>query len=133
MAYVKRVPKGAVLAISPFNFPLNLAVHKLAPALAAGCPVLLKPASQAPTPTLRLAEIIAATAWPKEALSVLPATRAAADVLVTDPRCKVLTFTGSGAGARGRAGSRKGFASRNAGAPKSMRSAMRCIAARSKP
>lgn len=97
LGLTQRVPVGPVAAISPFNFPLNLAVHKLAPALAAGCPVVLKPASQAPTPTLRLAEIIAATAWPKEALSVLPATRAAADVLVTDPRCKVLTFTGSGA------------------------------------
>lgn len=97
LGLTQRVPIGPIAAISPFNFPLNLAVHKVAPALAAGCPVILKPASQTPTPALRLAEIIAATAWPPEALSVVPATRAAADVLVTDPRCKLLTFTGSGA------------------------------------
>ena len=97
MGITQRVPIGPVAAISPFNFPLNLAVHKIAPALAAGCPVVLKPATQAPTATLRLAEIIAATAWPKGALRVLPAARAAADVLVTDPRCKLLSFTGSGA------------------------------------
>ncbi len=97
LGLTQRVPIGPIAAISPFNFPLNLAVHKVAPALAAGCPVILKPASQTPTPALRLAEIIAETAWPREALSVLPATRAAADVLITDPRCKLLTFTGSGA------------------------------------
>lgn len=97
LGITQRVPIGPIAAISPFNFPLNLAVHKVAPALAAGCPVILKPASQTPTPALRLAEIIAETPWPKEALSVLPATRAAADVLITDPRCKLLTFTGSGA------------------------------------
>ena len=96
LGITRRVPVGPIAAISPFNFPLNLAAHKVAPALAAGCPVVLKPASQTPTPTLRLAEIIAATDWPKRALSVLPATRAAADILVTDERCKLLTFTGSG-------------------------------------
>jgi acyl-CoA reductase-like NAD-dependent aldehyde dehydrogenase len=97
LGITQRVPLGPVAAISPFNFPLNLAVHKIAPAIAAGCPVVLKPASQTPTPTLRLAEIIGGTAWPKKALSVLPATRAAADQLVTDERCKLLSFTGSGA------------------------------------
>jgi glyceraldehyde-3-phosphate dehydrogenase (NADP+) len=96
LGITRRVPVGPVAAISPFNFPLNLAAHKVAPALAAGCPIVLKPASQTPTPTLRLAEIIAATDWPKRALSVLSATRAAADALVTDERCKLLTFTGSG-------------------------------------
>ncbi|MFO0575317.1 MAG: aldehyde dehydrogenase family protein [Polyangia bacterium] len=96
LGITRRVPVGPIAAISPFNFPLNLAAHKVAPALAAGCPVVLKPASQTPTPTLRLAEIIAATDWPERALSVLPATRAAADILVTDERCKLLTFTGSG-------------------------------------
>lgn len=97
LGITRRIPVGPVAAISPYNFPLNLAVHKVAPALAAGCPVLLKPASQTPTPTLRLAEIIAGTEWPKRALSVMSATRAAADTLVTDDRCKLLTFTGSGA------------------------------------
>jgi glyceraldehyde-3-phosphate dehydrogenase (NADP+) len=97
MGLLRRVPVGPVAAISPFNFPLNLAVHKLAPALACGCPVVLKPASQTPTPVLRLAEIIGQTAWPKGALSVLPAGRAAADRLVTDARCQLLTFTGSAA------------------------------------
>jgi len=95
LGLVRRVPIGPVAAISPFNFPLNLAVHKVAPALAVGCPVILKPASQTPTPTLRLAEIIHDSAWPKDALSVVPATRAAADLLVTDERCKLITFTGS--------------------------------------
>ncbi len=97
MGLVRRVPVGAVAAISPFNFPLNLAVHKVAPALACGCPVVLKPASQTPTPVLRLAAMIAQTSWPKAALSVLPAGRAAADRLVTDDRCGLLSFTGSAA------------------------------------
>lgn len=95
LGLVRRFPIGPVAAISPFNFPLNLAVHKLAPALAAGCPVVLKPASQTATPTLRLAEIIQDSAWPKGALSVVPSTRAAADLLVTDERTKLLSFTGS--------------------------------------
>lgn len=97
LGLTRRVPIGPIAAISPFNFPLNLAVHKIAPALAAGCPIVLKPASQTPTPTLRLAEIIRDTAWPKGALSVVPANRTAADLLVTDERCKLLSFTGSGA------------------------------------
>lgn len=97
MGLLRRMPIGPIAAISPFNFPLNLAVHKVAPALACGCPVVLKPASQAPTPALRLAEIIHGTAWPKEALSVLPAGRAAADRLVIDDRPQLLTFTGSAA------------------------------------
>lgn len=95
LGLLRRFPIGPIAAISPFNFPLNLAVHKVAPALAVGCPVILKPASQTPTPTLRLAEIIHDSGWPRAALSVVPATRAAADLLVTDERCKLLTFTGS--------------------------------------
>ena len=91
----RRFPVGLVAGISPFNFPLNLAVHKIAPAMAAGCPIVLKPATQTPTSTLRLAEIIDATAWPKGALSVVPATREAADVLTTDERIALLSFTGS--------------------------------------
>lgn len=91
----RRFPVGLVAAIAPFNFPLNLAVHKIAPAMAAGCPIVLKPASQTPTSTLRLAEIIDDTAWPKGGLSVVPAGREAADVLTTDERVTLLSFTGS--------------------------------------
>jgi acyl-CoA reductase-like NAD-dependent aldehyde dehydrogenase len=97
LGLLRRVPIGPIAAISPFNFPLNLAVHKVAPALAVGCPIVLKPASQTPTPVLRLAEIIQQTAWPKGALSVLPAGRQAADRLVSDDRPQLLTFTGSAA------------------------------------
>ena len=91
----RRFPIGLVAGIAPFNFPLNLAVHKVAPAIAAGCPIVLKPAEQTPTSCLRLAEIIDGTAWPKGALSVLPADRAVADALVTDERIALLSFTGS--------------------------------------
>jgi acyl-CoA reductase-like NAD-dependent aldehyde dehydrogenase len=107
---LRRFPIGPVAAISPFNFPLNLAVHKVAPALAAGCPIVLKPASQTPTVALLLAEIITEAGWPEGALSVVPAMRAAADVLVTDDRCKLLTFTGSapvGWDMKARAGKKK--------------------------
>ena len=91
----RRVPVGPVTAISPFNFPLNLAVHKVAPAMAAGCTVVLKPAPQTPTVCLQLAEIVDAAGWPKGALSVVPSTPQVADALVTDDRMKLLTFTGS--------------------------------------
>lgn len=107
---VRRFPIGPIAAVSPFNFPLNLAVHKLAPAMAAGCPIVLKPASQTPTVALLLAEIIDQAGWPSGALSVVPASRAAADLLVTDDRCKLLTFTGSaqvGWDMKARAGKKK--------------------------
>jgi glyceraldehyde-3-phosphate dehydrogenase (NADP+) len=91
----RRFPAGVVVGITPFNFPLNLAVHKIAPALAAGCPIIIKPAEQTPTSCLRLAEIIDGTAWPKGALSVLPAAREVADRLITDERPALLSFTGS--------------------------------------
>ena len=91
----KRVPIGPITAISPYNFALNLAVHKVAPAIAAGCPVVLKPAPQTPTVCLQLAEIVEAAGWPKGALSVVPSTPQVADALVTDERMKLLTFTGS--------------------------------------
>ena len=92
---VRRFPAGLVAAISPFNFPLNLVAHKLAPAFAAGCPVILKPASQTPMSALCLAEICADAGLPQGALSVLPMNRDCADTLVTDPRISVLSFTGS--------------------------------------
>lgn len=95
MGFTRRVPVGPISAISPFNFPLNLAVHKVAPALAVGCPVVLKPAPQTPTVCLQLAEIVDAAGWPKGCLSVVPSQPSVADRLVTDDRMKLLTFTGS--------------------------------------
>lgn len=97
MAIVRRFPIGPILAISPFNRPLNLVVHKLAPALAAGNPVLLKPASKTPLTALVLGEIILKAGWPPEALSVLPLSTTLAESLVADERVKMLTFTGSAA------------------------------------
>lgn len=92
---VKYFPVGPVAGISPFNFPLNLAAHKIAPAIAAGCPIVLKPASSTPLATLALAQIVAETDLPKGAFSVLPMDRKTGNRLVTDPRFKLLTFTGS--------------------------------------
>ena len=92
------VPIGVIGAISPFNFPLNLVAHKIAPALAAGCPVVLKPASQTPLSALLLAELEEEAGLPAGWLSVLvgPASEIG-DVLVEDERVKMLTFTGSSA------------------------------------
>lgn len=92
---VQHVPIGAVSLISPFNFPLNLTAHKIAPAIAAGCPFVLKPASLTPISALKIAEILAETDLPKGAFSILPCPREHADVLVTDDRFKLLSFTGS--------------------------------------
>lgn len=92
---VKYFPVGIVGGISPFNFPLNLAVHKIAPAIAAGCPIILKPSSTTPLSTLLLAEIIAETDLPKGALSVLPMDRNTGNLLVTDERINLISFTGS--------------------------------------
>ncbi|RLZ10384.1 aldehyde dehydrogenase family protein [Acinetobacter sp. 2JN-4] len=92
---VKQVPIGAVSLISPFNFPLNLVAHKIAPAIAAGCPFVLKPASLTPISALKIAEVLAETDLPKGSWSVLPCERQAADILVTDDRFKLLSFTGS--------------------------------------
>ncbi len=94
-AIVTRVPVGPVLAITPFNFPLNLVAHKVAPALAAGCPVVLKPAPQAPLTARRLGEIVAAAGAPSGALAVLHCPVALAEALVGDERLRMLTFTGS--------------------------------------
>lgn len=93
--FVKYFPIGIVAGIAPFNFPMNLAVHKIAPAIAAGCPIILKPASSTPLSTLELARIIDETEWPKGALSVLPMNRSAGNQLVTDERFSLLSFTGS--------------------------------------
>lgn len=92
---VKLVPAGIIAGISPFNFPLNLAVHKIAPAIAAGCPIILKPARSTPLSTLYLAQLIDGTELPKGALSILPMDRQSGNQLVTDERFAVLSFTGS--------------------------------------
>lgn len=91
----KRVPIGVCSFISPFNFPINLAAHKIAPAIAAGCPFVLKPASLTPVGALVLGEILAETELPKGAFSILPCRREGAALFTTDPRLKLLSFTGS--------------------------------------
>ncbi|MBA2476618.1 MAG: aldehyde dehydrogenase family protein [Actinobacteria bacterium] len=97
LAFTLRVPVGVVAAITPFNFPLNLVAHKLAPALAAGCAVVLKPASQTPLSALLLAELEIDAGLPPGWLNVLAGPSAElGDVLVEDPRVRLLTFTGSG-------------------------------------
>jgi acyl-CoA reductase-like NAD-dependent aldehyde dehydrogenase len=106
----KRVPIGACSFISPFNFPLNLAAHKVAPALAAGCPFVLKPASLTPIGALMIGEVLAETKLPKGAFSILPAHRTGSDLFTTDPRLKLLSFTGSpevGWDLKARAGKKK--------------------------
>jgi acyl-CoA reductase-like NAD-dependent aldehyde dehydrogenase len=92
---VNYFPIGIVAGISPFNFPINLAVHKIAPAIAAGCPIILKPASSTPLSTLELAKIISKTDLPKGSVSILPMDRKTGNLLVTDERINLLSFTGS--------------------------------------
>jgi acyl-CoA reductase-like NAD-dependent aldehyde dehydrogenase len=95
---VRRFPIGPILAITPFNFPLNLVSHKLAPAIAAGCPIILKPAPQTPISALKLAEVIHQAGWPAGALAALPLSNEDAALMVSDERIKLLTFTGSAIG-----------------------------------
>lgn len=92
---IKYFPIGLIAGIAPFNFPLNLAVHKLAPAIASGNPIILKPASSTPLTVLELAKYIDNTELPKGAVSILPADRISGNLLVTDQRIKMLSFTGS--------------------------------------
>jgi len=94
-ALVKYFPVGLMAGIAPFNFPLNLAVHKIAPAIASGNPIILKPARSTPLSTLALAQIIDKTDLPKGAVSILPMDRESGNQLVTDNRFKKLSFTGS--------------------------------------
>ena len=94
-ALVRRFPLGAILSISPFNFPLNLVAHKWGPAMAAGNSLVHKPATKTPISSLLLAEIAVECGWPAEALNVLPMAAAQAEQLVSDDRLKMLTFTGS--------------------------------------
>ena len=106
----KRVPIGPCSFISPFNFPLNLAAHKIAPALAVGCPFVMKPASRTPLGAIIIGEVLAETDLPKGAFSILPATRDGADLFTTDDRLKLLSFTGSpevGWDLKARAGKKK--------------------------
>lgn len=96
MGMWKRVPIGPCSFISPFNFPLNLAAHKIAPAIAIGCPFVMKPASMTPLGAIIMGEVLAeCDVLPEGAFSILPASRAGADLFTTDERLKLLSFTGS--------------------------------------
>lgn len=106
----KRVPIGPCSFISPFNFPLNLAAHKVAPAVACGCPFVLKPASRTPIGALIIGEVLAETDLPEGAFSILPCDRDSADLFTVDDRLKLLSFTGSpevGWDLKARAGKKK--------------------------
>jgi len=92
---VRRFPIGPVGAITPFNFPLNLVAHKLAPAIACGCTMVLKPAPQTPLTALMLAEVVQQAGWPNGGLNVVPLSNDDAGLLVEDERLKLITFTGS--------------------------------------
>jgi len=94
---VKRFPVGPIAGITPFNFPLNLVAHKVAPAIAAGCPMVLKPAPQTPLSSLLMAEVVQQAGWPDGALNVIPLSNDDAALLVTDDRLKMISFTGSAA------------------------------------
>src|SRR5882724_6069852 len=94
---VKRFPLGPVAGITPFNFPLNLVAHKVAPAIAAGCSMVLKPAPQTPLSALLLAEVVQQAGWPDGGLNVLLLSNEDSELLVTDERLKLISFTGSAA------------------------------------
>lgn len=95
VGYYLRVPVGVVAAITPFNFPLNLVAHKVAPAIAAGCPIVLKPAPTTPLTSLRLAEILQEAGLPAGAFEVVVGDKEVGEWLTTDPRVAMITFTGS--------------------------------------
>ncbi|MBF0501307.1 MAG: aldehyde dehydrogenase family protein [Candidatus Riflebacteria bacterium] len=106
----KRVPIGPVSFITPFNFPLNLAAHKVAPALAAGCPFVLKPSSRTPIGAIIIGEVLAETNLPAGAFSILPTRVEDAHIFAEDERLKLLSFTGStnvGWNLKARAGKKK--------------------------
>ena len=94
---LRRFPLGPIAGITPFNFPLNLVAHKVAPAIASGCTMVLKPAPQTPLSALLLAEAVQQAGWPDGALNVLPLSNEDAGLLVTDERIKLISFTGSAA------------------------------------
>ena len=97
LGILRRFPIGPILGITPFNFPLNLVAHKVAPALAAGNPILIKPAPQTPLTALLLGEVAVAAGLPAGGLNVVPCDNRVAEQLVVDPRFKLLSFTGSAA------------------------------------
>ncbi len=107
---VRRFPVGPVLGISPFNFPLNLVAHKVAPAMACGNSIIVKPASKTPLSALKLGEIVLEAGWPEGGLNITPSSGEDAEKLLDDDRIKKLTFTGSAAVGwrlKARAGTRK--------------------------
>jgi acyl-CoA reductase-like NAD-dependent aldehyde dehydrogenase len=95
LGIIRRFPFGPVLGISPFNFPLNLVAHKVAPALAVGAPIVIKPAAATPLGAIRLAELFAETDLPKGMYQILPVSSKVADGMARDPRFRKITFTGS--------------------------------------
>src|SRR5437667_10691917 len=108
---VRRFPLGPIAGITPFNFPINLVAHKVAPAIAAGCSMVLKPAPQTPLCSLLLAECVQQAGWPDGGLNVRPLSNDDASLLVTDDRIKLISFTGSvpvGWDIKRRAGKKKG-------------------------
>jgi acyl-CoA reductase-like NAD-dependent aldehyde dehydrogenase len=110
VGFWKRMPVGPCALITPFNFPLNLAAHKIAPAIAAGCPFVLKPASATPRGALIIGEVLAETSLPRGAFSILPCRHDAAEPLITDDRIRLISFTGSpevGWDIKARAGKKK--------------------------
>lgn len=96
-AHILRVPRGPIAGITPFNFPLNLVAHKVAPALAAGNPILIKPDLQTAMTAIQLGQILIESGWPPNAIAILPCSNDVAQMLVTDERIKLLSFTGSAA------------------------------------
>jgi acyl-CoA reductase-like NAD-dependent aldehyde dehydrogenase len=95
VAHVRRIPLGPIAGITPFNFPLMLVAHKVAPALAAGNPIVLRPASQTPVSSLKLARLVLEAGWPEDGIAVVPSSTDDARPLVEDDRIAMLTFTGS--------------------------------------
>ncbi len=95
LGLLRRFPVGVVVGITPFNFPLNLVAHKMAPAVAAGCPIVVKPASQTPSEALLLADILHRAGVPAGGVNVVPCAGADAGLLLEDPRVRLLSFTGS--------------------------------------
>ncbi len=95
LGVLRRFPIGPILGITPFNFPLNLVAHKVAPALASGNPILIKPAPQTPLTALLLGEVIMEAGLPPGGLNVVPCDNILAERMVVDPRFKLLSFTGS--------------------------------------
>lgn len=108
--HVWRVPLGVVVGITPFNWPLNLLAHKVAPALAVGNPIIIRPASQTPISALKLGEVVLEAGWPEGGYAVVPSTTRDAALLIEDDRIRKLSFTGSpavGWALKGRAGPKR--------------------------